>query len=521
MKKTHTLKTISVNDFVKFLTTTSLAVVILLFLGNSKVESAQFSLNNAGYGLFVSYLVGYNDIVAAPGESWDHIVTSFNVNTFVTDVQATGATYVVFSLSQTSGYYCTNSDIYNRYTGNRTGEFTSTRDLILEIATALNNKGIAMFVYMDAVGPSSAQRYTRPDGTFVDPALGLDVDGQGRSSIFQARYQEMIRDWSTRWGTRIAGWWIDGAYVAGYVENPVLGYGTSGPTNLTNLINACKAGNPTDAIVACNPSLGIYTGMATSANYLCGEDGWLSRYPLSQYVSANGGTWQWNTSTYLGTTWTNGSVRFSNEQIASYVKYVKKLGGSVMLDIAVYRNGSLSAQQKTQMAYVNSIVKGGSPLPVNSDLAKFKPVRMCDPSTGAELAINGAGYQRYAGYGNDGSSNPNAVAMPGGLVAWSYVVDLMQNSTVARAVVTFPTNYFATKFTVDGSNNGTSWVTLATVNLTTAQINTNKVQTASYNILLPSNASMLSPRYVRLKAVNPNNVGQTGVQMGVQSFELY
>jgi hypothetical protein len=487
--------------------------------GEVSLNAAPFSLQGAGYGINVSYIHGVNDIKRGTNETWDDVVNAFNVNTFVSDVVATGAPFVVFSLGQTNGFYCSPNDKFNFYTGCRTGEYTSTRDLILEVAKALKTKNIALFVYMDAVGPSGAQAYTRADGTSADPIGGLDVDGQARSSTFQARYQEMIKLWSARWAGNVAGWWLDGCWVAGYRENPVLGYpGTSGPTNLNNLIAACKFGN-LDAIVACNPSSGVYDGMSGAANYLCGEDEWLNKYPASQFVYTNGSNLQWNTTIYLGKTWGESSTRFYNEQIAAYVKNVNNRGGSVMLDIGIYRNGSLSTTQKAQMGYVYSRVRNNVALTSYTDLARYKSVWMQN-SSGTELAVNGAGYFHYAGYGNDGESDAR-VALPGGAYDWQYVVDLGQNTTVRRSVVTFPQGLFATSFSIQGSTNSTTWITLATYALTQAQITTNKAQSSAYNIALPANIQMPNPRFVRLKAIAPNAPNQTGNQMAVQAFELY
>jgi hypothetical protein len=62
---------------------------------------------------------------------------------------------------------------------------------------------------------------------------------------------------------------------------------------------------------------------------------------------------------------------------------------------------------------------------------------------------------------------------------------------------------------------------LATYTLSSSQITTNNAQTSAYNITLPANSQMLSPRFVRLRAITPNAANQTGSQMAVQAFELY
>ena len=35
-----------------------------------------------------------------------------------------------------------------------------------------------------------------------------------RLAEFQQKWEEIIRDWSLRWGDKLRGWWIDGCYFA-------------------------------------------------------------------------------------------------------------------------------------------------------------------------------------------------------------------------------------------------------------------------------------------------------------------
>ena len=62
---------------------------------------------------------------------------------------------------------------------------------------------------------------------------------------FQGLWENICMDWSLRFGAKVSGWWVDGAYA------PEHRYPEDEPPNLRTYARALKAGNP-DAIVAFN-----------------------------------------------------------------------------------------------------------------------------------------------------------------------------------------------------------------------------------------------------------------------------
>jgi hypothetical protein len=295
------------------------------------------------YGLSVSYLPSAT-LHAAPDGTWNRTIANFDVATFVEDVVKTGAGYVIFGLGQTSGYYSSPNAAYLSITNTQPGQYVPTRDLMLEVAQGLKKKGIATLAYVAADGPTAApaeiiNNFPVRSDTASDPD-------------FRKRFNQMIREWAERWGTDVAGWWIDGAWVDGY-SNPI-----DGQTNLNELISAARAGNPT-ALIAANPSSGKFTTLTDRQNFLAGEDTYFSRLP-SPTTTNSGNQQAWHTISFLGTNWGEPSAtRYSDRQLINYIQAVNQGGGIVTMDVAVDNNGHLSSMQVAQVASVKTAVRGG------------------------------------------------------------------------------------------------------------------------------------------------------------------
>jgi len=92
-------------------------------------EKGRQWFGKAKFGVFVHYL--------GRGDDWNEKVDSFDVRHFVDQIARTKARYVVFTLGQNSGYYCSPNATYEKYAGYKVGQRCSKRDLPMEIADAL------------------------------------------------------------------------------------------------------------------------------------------------------------------------------------------------------------------------------------------------------------------------------------------------------------------------------------------------------------------------------------------------
>ena len=138
---------------------------------------------------------------------------------------------------------------------------------------------------------------------------------------FQGKWEQVIHEWSRRWGKKVAGWWFDGCYF------PNSMYRSPQAPNFASLAAAVRSGNP-DAAIAFNPGI-VYRTLS-----------------LTPY----GG--QIHMLSYLGATWGMGSPRFSTEQAVNWSRKATESGGAITWDAPVELNGMVSQPFLDQLAAV-------------------------------------------------------------------------------------------------------------------------------------------------------------------------
>ncbi|MBM3477564.1 MAG: hypothetical protein FJX75_30210, partial [Armatimonadetes bacterium] len=89
-------------------------------------------LAEGSYGLMVHYLISPpGDTPEARTAEFDRIVNGFDLDAFIEQFESTGADWLIFTIGQNTGYYCSP----NEWLDARLPGHTSRRDLILQIAT--------------------------------------------------------------------------------------------------------------------------------------------------------------------------------------------------------------------------------------------------------------------------------------------------------------------------------------------------------------------------------------------------
>jgi hypothetical protein len=151
--------------------------------------------SNAKYGLFLQYGPwGYP--ATGNKKSFQDFANGFDVNKFVTLVQATGASYVIWSLTWYSYQIIAPIRAVDSISG---PGYTSSRDVLGEIATALHNKGIRLFFYYIHYMP----------GQSFPP--NFHSTGTGDRSTYFNNFTAVVGEIGTRYGSNLDGWFFDDA----------------------------------------------------------------------------------------------------------------------------------------------------------------------------------------------------------------------------------------------------------------------------------------------------------------------
>lgn len=300
---------------------------------------------DAGWGVFTHYLAetvahGANTTVS----EWNDLVDHFDVTGLANQLVLIGAKYYFITLGQNSGFYCAPNETYDHHVGIQPGQ-CSTRDLISDLYEALHPKGITLLVYLPSGAPDkdpvAMERLEWKPGQYPSWRVphdtgGLDEQGRPwgagdpRFAAFQRKWENVIREWSLCWGSKIAGWWFDGCYYA-YAM-----YEFPDPPNFASFAAAARAGNP-DSILAFNP--GVVPSLPTITehqDYTAGEISTTFPTPFPRRFVNQA---QYHILSYLGENWGRGPTRFPDEFVIDYTRRVIENQWVITWDVPIQPGG--------------------------------------------------------------------------------------------------------------------------------------------------------------------------------------
>jgi len=285
-------------------------------------------LRDAKWGAFTHFMVHMPSAPVpadmTPGR-WNTWVDSFDTKSLADQFSSMGVPYFFITIGQAGGYYCSPNETYERSMGPSSGKL-SHRDLVADLAAALNPKGIRQCVYF----PGMARQ---------EPAR-------------QEAWQAVIREWSLRWGKSVSAWWIDGSY--------------SKPEEFKAFTAAMKAGNP-DVLIAYNTGpVGMNRDQLMPAteyeDYLAGEVDYFlptcgvrifdqKKYYLGPDISGD----QLHFLNFLGAWWSTGEPRFSAHLVTSWTRHINDHGGTVTWDLPLSRTGHVCQPYMEQLAALQKL----------------------------------------------------------------------------------------------------------------------------------------------------------------------
>jgi hypothetical protein len=276
-------------------------------------EVAKTWLRDAKYGVMVHFLGG--------GADWNKKVNSFDVANFAQQMHDVRAGYVIFTLGQNSGYFCAPNATYERYGGFAPGKRCSTRDLPLELAEQLQRHGIGLILYLSARAPHDDMQARK------GLAEGDDLIHAPAPQEFTRRWSEVIREWSQRYETKVAGWWFDGAYTTDGWDDSAQNF------NWHTLASAARAGNP-GRLLAFNKGTTVKDAfgiLTDEQDYTAGERNGFDLVPEDAPAPLNV---QWHLLGYMGENWAqkNGPTK-SDAWMIDYVQKINDQRGAVTMEV--------------------------------------------------------------------------------------------------------------------------------------------------------------------------------------------
>ena len=280
---------------------------------------------------------------------WNTIANSFNVTTFAQQMDDAGVSYVLFYVGQNTGFFFGGNPSYETIANVPAGSRMTTRDLMGDIATALQAKGIKMFIYVPSGPPI--------DDTVVANNLGFTTRGGGdfntdwyHNAAGDTKWAQILQGWATNYGTKVSGWWLDGFY------GPCCGHDL-GVTQTTaqKYVDAVHAGNP-HAVVAFNEwafdnptavPYGDYT-----AGICCKNSAPTSRWYYS-----------YGTNLQYSEIMNNGDLSSkSSADLITYAKSIRAVGGSLMFESYTDASGNLNAADYNKLVALKAGLGPSTPI---------------------------------------------------------------------------------------------------------------------------------------------------------------
>jgi len=304
-------------------------VSLAFFLPLLPAQDRAAWMQQAQWGVMGHYLADWQARVhnlAMSVEQWNHMIDAFDVETLAGQLQSVGARYYQITIGQNSGYYLSPNATYDKIVGIAPGK-CSRRDLVADLSAALARRGIKLMVYL----PSGA-----PGQDHVAAAALEWRNGPFPNREFQRKWEQVIREWSLRWGKKVAGWWFDGCYF------PNSMYRSPDPPNFASFAAAARAGNP-DAAIAFNPGV-VYRLLSLTPyeDFTAGEIDNPELVAIRRAAEGRIDGVQIQMLSYLGQSWGMGAPRFSTDQVIAFTRKIRDAHGAVTWDVPLEPNGTIS-----------------------------------------------------------------------------------------------------------------------------------------------------------------------------------
>lgn len=320
-------------------------ILIVSFTLTGQAQDRAAWMQQARWGVMNHYLADWiarNEKMEMNVEQWNELIDGFDVEGLASQLDSIGAGYYLITIGQNSGYYLSPNATYDRYVGIRPSK-CSRRDLVAHLYEALSKRRIKLMVYL----PSGA-----PGGDLTAAESLQWRRGPYRNREFQLKWEQVIREWSVRWGKKVEGWWFDGCYW------PNSMYRQADPPDFGSFAAAARAGNPNSA-VAFNP--GVYNrlrSLTPHEDYLAGEINEPNAVDLRRAVDGKHDGVQVHVLSYLGQHWGTGEPRFSTEDVIRWSRERTRNGCALTWDVPIQSSGLMSQPFIEQLTAVGKALDG-------------------------------------------------------------------------------------------------------------------------------------------------------------------
>ena len=272
-------------------------------------------------------------------------VRDFDVEAFADMVEETGAGYVLFTLNHAHPHCPAPITSWGKIHPG----WTTQRDLVGEIADALDKRGIKLMLYL------AAHLIGKPDDMSEPAFLRRMINVRFPEGGFgEETHVKILTEIGQRYGKKVAGYWFDGWDLIP-AQHPSVSF--------ERLFEATKVGNP-DRIISYN--FWIFPDETPWQEYWAGEIDSPLKPVSKRYIEYTVGEGlQLHALIMLEGVWVNETpntemeqLTFSEEELISFVKSYMAKRGVVTINLGIYQDGTIGKKSlKVMQALRGAISK--------------------------------------------------------------------------------------------------------------------------------------------------------------------
>ena len=268
-----------------------------------------------------------------PKKPYAEAVRDFDVDAFADMVEDLGVGYVIFTLNHGNTQWPATIESWEKLHPG----WTTKRDLVGDMADALDKKGIKLIVYI-------ASHVVLGDAIRSDSLSENERDGE--DEVFEV-HLETLNEMGLRYGRKVAGYFFDGWPI-------IPQHFPRAPVSYERFFEACKNGNP-DRIIALN--YWIFPHETRWQEYWAGESPGRVLPAKGRHIEfAAGRGLQRHVLFMLEGIWVHSRPNsemedpdFTEEELISYVKQLTANEGVATVNIGIYQDGTIGEKSRKLM----------------------------------------------------------------------------------------------------------------------------------------------------------------------------
>jgi alpha-L-fucosidase len=294
-------------------------------------------LVKAGYGVMFHW-TDFTQPREGTKKPYPDAVDAFDVNAFASLLEEIGAGYVIFTLNHAHPHCPAPIHAWEAVHPG----WTTKRDLIGDIAVALDKRGIRLILYINS------------------PVL-TNFGKTGETGLYELTFSEeqfteihknVLSEIGSRYGEKLAGYWFDSWYqsLAAYPDVPI-----------EAIYRYCKVGNP-NRITAFN--FWIFPVLTPWQDYWAGELNSLQNTFESRYIRKGAGTgFQAHGMLSMLQSWVHSETgpipppEFSTEDLIAYVKANMEHQAVTTINIGIYQDGTIEQSSLDMMRQLRRAIR--------------------------------------------------------------------------------------------------------------------------------------------------------------------